>query len=99
MITRVTQKNMVTIPAAISRQFSITPGCRMDWRAVEGAPDQIRVKVIPKRGNLAQRLKGSGKLYSPERDAVSELVHRDDHIRRIPEDVLACLDLERAPRK
>lgn len=74
MITTVTQKNMVTIPAAITRKFSISPGCRMDWEPVAGCPDQIQVKVIPKRGDLARRLKGAGKAYSPERDAVAELV-------------------------
>ncbi len=74
MMTTVTQKNMITIPAVISRKFSISPGYRMDWQAVEGSDDQIIVRVIPKKGGLARRLQGAGRVHSPERDAVSELV-------------------------
>jgi hypothetical protein len=51
MITTVTQKNMVTIPAEVRRK-----------------------RVIPDRGEIARRLLGTGRKFSPERDAVSELV-------------------------
>lgn len=74
MRTTVTTKNMVTIPAALSRRMSITPGCRLDWTPVEGSDSELRVRVIPKRGDLARRLLGAGSTSSPERDAVAELV-------------------------
>lgn len=74
MQTTVTTKNMVTIPAELSRRLSITPGCRLDWEPVEGSDVEIRVRVIPKRGDLGRRLMGSGAHWSPERDAVAELV-------------------------
>lgn len=73
MITTVTQKNMVTIPAEVGRKFGIKPGWRLDWQPVEGR-EEILVRVIPDRGELARRLLGSGRKFSPERDAVSELV-------------------------
>jgi bifunctional DNA-binding transcriptional regulator/antitoxin component of YhaV-PrlF toxin-antitoxin module len=73
MVTTVTRKNMVTIPAAVGRSCNITPGCKLDWEPLEGK-DEIRVRVIPKRGDLARRLLGAGKKYSPRRDSVSELV-------------------------
>lgn len=74
MITTVTTKNMVTIPAEISRKLGISPGCRLDWEAVGGSQSEIRVRVIPKRGDLARRLMGSASQWSPERDAVRELI-------------------------
>lgn len=73
MITTVTQKNMITIPAEIGRHFGIKPGFRLDWQAVEGK-DEILVRVIPDRGELARRLAGAGRRFSPARDAVAELV-------------------------
>lgn len=73
MITTVTQKNMVTIPAEVGRKLGIKPGWKLDWQPVEGK-EEILVRVIPDRGELARRLLGSGRRFSPERDAVSELV-------------------------
>lgn len=73
MITTVTQKNMVTIPAEVGRRFGIRPGWRLDWQPVEGR-DEILVRVIPDRGELARRLLGTGRQFSPERDSVAELV-------------------------
>ncbi len=74
MKTTVTTKNMVTIPAALGRRYGISPGCRLAWEAVAGSDSEILVRVIPKRGDLARRLKGKGAGYAPERDAVAELV-------------------------
>lgn len=73
MITTVTQKNMITIPADVARQLGIKPGYRLDWQVVEGK-DQIIVRVIPDRGELARRMLGAGRKYSPKRNAVKELV-------------------------
>lgn len=73
MITTITQKNMVTIPADLARRFGIKPGWRLDWQAVDGK-DEIVVRVIPDRAELARRLLGAGKKFSPQRDGVAELV-------------------------
>jgi AbrB family looped-hinge helix DNA binding protein len=73
MVTTVTQKNMVTIPAEVGRKLGIKPGWKLDWQPVEGR-EEILVRVIPDRGELARRLLGSGRKFSPERDAVSELI-------------------------
>ncbi len=73
MITTVTRKNMITIPAEVGRRFGIKPGYRLDWQPVEGK-DEILVRIIPDRGELARRLLGAGRRLSPERDAVAELV-------------------------
>lgn len=73
MITTITQKNMVTIPADLARRFGIKPGWKLDWQAVDGK-DEIVVRVIPDRAELARRLLGAGKKFSPQRDGVAELV-------------------------
>ena len=73
MKTTVTQKNMVTVPARIARLFGIKPGWKLEWLPIEGR-DEILVRVIPDRGELARRLLGSGKKYQPERDAVADLI-------------------------
>lgn len=73
MTTTVTQKNMVTIPAELSRKMGITPGYRLDWQAGE-REGEIFVRVIPTRSTLAKQLRGAGRRYAPERDAVDELV-------------------------
>jgi len=73
MITTVTRKNMVTIPAEIGRRLGIKPGYRLDWQTVEGK-EEILVRVIPDRGELARRLLGAGRQFAPEQDAVAELI-------------------------
>lgn len=73
MITTVTQKNMVTIPAKIGRALGIRPGWRLEWELGEES-DQLIVRVIPDRGELARRMLGAGKQFSPDRDAVAELI-------------------------
>jgi AbrB family looped-hinge helix DNA binding protein len=73
MITTVTQKNMITIPAEIARQLGIKPGYRLDWQIIEGK-DEIIVRIIPDRGELARRMLGAGRKFSPKRDSVKELV-------------------------
>ena len=72
MITTVTQKNMVTIPAEVARKLGIKPGYKLDWQPVEGK-DEIVVKVIPDRGELARQLCGMGADLAPGRDLATEL--------------------------
>ncbi len=73
MITTVSDKNMITIPAELAHSYGIKPGDRLDWQASEGT-DEIIVRVIPNRGELARRLLGAGRRISPERDSVAELI-------------------------
>ena len=73
IMTTVTRKNAVTVPAKVRLKFGIRPGSRLDWQPVEGR-DEILVRVIPDRGERARRLLGAGRKLSPDRDAVAELV-------------------------
>lgn len=72
MITTVTQKNMVTVPARIARRYGIKPGYRLEWEAQ--GEDTILVRVIPDRRALSRQLLGKGRTLAPGRDAVAELV-------------------------
>lgn len=74
MITTVTTKNMVTIPAALSRKMGITPGFRLDWQEPADGSSEVRVRIIPTRAVLARQLMGSAAKWSPERDAVRDLI-------------------------
>ncbi len=73
MRTTVTTKNRVTIPAELCRKLGITPGCRLDWQEPGKGSDEIRVRLVPTRAELARRLFGRGAQWSPERDSVAEL--------------------------
>jgi bifunctional DNA-binding transcriptional regulator/antitoxin component of YhaV-PrlF toxin-antitoxin module len=84
MQTTVTTKNMVTIPAELSRKMGITPGCRLEWQSLGDGSDEIRVRVIPARAELARRLMGRGKDWAPGRDLVAELI--DERVREDEEE-------------
>jgi AbrB family looped-hinge helix DNA binding protein len=73
MITTVTRKNTIAIPAELGRRFGIKPGYKFMWEAVEGKAE-IHVRVIPDRGALARRLCGAGRRFSPQRSSVEELI-------------------------
>jgi len=73
MRTTVGQKNRVTIPAEVGRKMGIRSGWKLDWQPIEGR-EEILVRVIPARGELARRLLGAGRRFSPDREAVAELV-------------------------
>ncbi len=74
MQTTVTSKNMVTIPAVLSRKMGIRPGCRLEWQEPKEGSDEVRVRVLPTRGELARRLKGRWKPLAKGRDVIAELI-------------------------
>jgi hypothetical protein len=57
----------------VRRKLGIKPGWGLDWQLIEGR-DEILVRVIPDRGEMARRLIGVGRRFSPDRDSVAELV-------------------------
>ena len=80
MITTVTGKNQVTIPAELARELDIAPGTRLDW--ARGAEGTLIVKIIPNRAELARQLAGRGRRHlgqskDPIRDLVEDRVRGD----------------------
>ena len=61
MITRITGKNQVTVPAAIVAEADLRPGTRLDWQIAEEGI--LIVRVLPDRGTRASQLRGSGRRY------------------------------------
>ncbi len=73
MITTISQTNTIHIPPEIEAHFGIKPGYRLDWRWTD-KQDEILIRVIPDRGALARQLLGAGRRFSPEKDAVADLI-------------------------
>ena len=84
MITRITGKNQVTVPAAIASRANIHLGTRLDWEPGESS-DTIIVRVLPDTATIASQLRGCGKAYKRgSGSAVRNLVRereRDDSVR------------------
>jgi AbrB family looped-hinge helix DNA binding protein len=73
MITTVTKENRVAIPAEVRRTLGIKPGYRLEW--IHNAErNEIVLRLIPDRAEVARHLLGSGRKYGPERDSVAELI-------------------------
>jgi AbrB family looped-hinge helix DNA binding protein len=80
MITTVTGKNQITIPAELARELDIAPGTRLDW--AKGGEGILIVKIIPNRAELTRRLASRGRRYlrqgsNPIRDLVEDRVRED----------------------
>ncbi len=73
MITTVTGKNQITIPAKIAKKLDIQPGTRLNWTI--GEDDTLIVRLLPRRGQLARKAAGMGqKWLSAGSDPVADLV-------------------------
>lgn len=62
MITHVTGKNQVTVPAEIAARESIVAGTRFDWQFTE-QEHVLLVHVMPDPATLAASLRGRGRQY------------------------------------
>ena len=73
MITTITGKNQVTLPAEIVKALALTPGTRLDWRI--GPDGSIVAQPRPSRAKMAAAFLGSGRrLLQPGDDPVAELI-------------------------
>jgi AbrB family looped-hinge helix DNA binding protein len=73
MITTVTGKNQITIPAALARRLNIEPGQRIDWHI--GEDGVLIAKLLPRREELARRAAGMGREWLDEGiDPVADLI-------------------------
>ena len=74
MITTVTGKNQVTIPAKLAKELGIKPGNRLDWQHSK-EKDMVRVKILPARQAMVMSLMGAGKKFLKKgEDPIAELV-------------------------
>lgn len=80
MITTVTGKNQVTIPAKLARHLGIQPGQRLDWSI--GEDGVLTARLLPSRSELARQAAGMGRQWleegvNPIADLIEERVNAD----------------------
>ncbi len=74
MITTVTGKNQVTVPAEVVEKAGLKPGTRLDWRLTDRV-GVLEVRVLPDAASVAQALRGAGqRSRRSEGSAVDRLV-------------------------
>jgi AbrB family looped-hinge helix DNA binding protein len=73
MITTVTGKNQITIPAKVATAAGIQAGTRIDWKLSE---DGVLIgEVLPSRQALARKVAGMGRAWlTPGADPVAQLI-------------------------
>lgn len=73
MITTVTGKNQITIPARLASQLDIQPGTRIDWSV--GEAGVLIARPLPRRGELARQVAGMGRAWLPPgADPIADLI-------------------------
>lgn len=81
MITTMTGKNQVTLPAEIVTALELTPGTQLEWTI---GPDRTLIATPqPKREQRVAALFGAGRKYlkpgdDPVADLIAERVQDDD---------------------
>lgn len=81
MITTITGKNQVTLPADLVKALDLIPGTRLEWAI--GPNRTLIATPRPTRAQLAEALMGAGRQYlrpgsDPIRDLIAERVEEDD---------------------
>ena len=71
MITTLTGKNQVTVPAEIVKEMQLERGSRFEWTLGE-RPGVIVIEVKPSKSQLLKRVQELGK--SCKRDLIQELI-------------------------
>jgi AbrB family looped-hinge helix DNA binding protein len=73
MITTVSGKNQITIPAKLARQLNIQPGTRLNWSISEDGV--LIAQPLPRRSVLARQAAGMGRAWlSKDEDPVGDLI-------------------------
>lgn len=80
MITTITGKNQVTLPAEIVRALDLVPGMQLDWAV--GPDGTLIAKPLLSRAQRAAALMGAGRKYlrpgsDPVRDLIAERAQDD----------------------
>ncbi len=73
MITTVTGKNQVTIPAKLAQSLDIHPGTKLDWSISQDG--MLVCRPLPSRGALARQVMGMGRKWLPANaDPIADLL-------------------------
>jgi bifunctional DNA-binding transcriptional regulator/antitoxin component of YhaV-PrlF toxin-antitoxin module len=74
VITRITGKNQVTVPAEIVGKAGLKPGTRLDWRTTD-REGVLEVYVLPDLGTLAASLQGRGSRFGRKDGSAAARLH------------------------
>jgi bifunctional DNA-binding transcriptional regulator/antitoxin component of YhaV-PrlF toxin-antitoxin module len=72
MISTLTGKNQVTVPAELARELSLEPGTRLDWTA-GATPDTIHIRILPSKRQVLDRVQELGTRIK-NRNLIDELI-------------------------
>ena len=76
MITRITGKNQVTVPAEIVGKAGLKAGTRLDWRTTD-QEGVLEVHVLPDQVTLAAGLRGRGNSFRRRDGSTVARLHRE----------------------
>ena len=76
MITRITGKNQVTVPAEIVGKAGLKAGTRLDWRITD-REGVLEVRVLPDQATLAAGLRGRGIKFRRYEGSVVDRLHHE----------------------
>lgn len=76
MITTITGKNQVTLPAELIRELGWKPGTRIDWQKLDD--DSLVARPVPSRGELARRIMGLATASSDPVAALQRMQEEED---------------------
>lgn len=76
MITRITGKNQVTVPAEIVGKAGLKAGTRLDWRTTD-REGVLEVHVLPDQATLASGLRGRGNSFRRHDGSPVDCLHRE----------------------
>ncbi len=72
MISTLTGKNQVTVPAELARELCLEPGVRLDWTAGT-TPNTIHIRILPSKRQILDRIQELGATIK-NRNLIEELV-------------------------
>ena len=74
MVTTVTGKRQVTIPAELAAAANIEKGSQFDWALAKNGRE-IRLRILPSRRQLLDSVRGAGRKYlKPGESFVADLI-------------------------
>jgi AbrB family looped-hinge helix DNA binding protein len=62
VITTLTGKNQITVPAELTRKRGLKPGTRLEWRETD-RPSVLEVVILPDTSTVASSLRGLGNRF------------------------------------
>ena len=88
MITSLTGKNQVTVPAEIAHKLGLLPGAQLDW-AIGEQPNKIVITIKPTRKQMLERIREIAQKHArPGQYPVGDLIRaREEEDRERQEEL------------